>query len=265
MDSNKTGLTRFVFGYLSEWNWGLYFFILLFLGLPNVYQIYRTSIIGTALPDPGSLAIVSQWQFVGLVMEIFQEAMVLAIFFFLGSQIRSGKAVQLDRIKTVLFVIFVTSLAYSVGVFVFTDSFVEIIGTPEEIQEQTQLYLEISVFSLPFTILSMAIVVLFESLGMRRMVLVMALVNVAILFGLDMLFFGSGDMSLQADVIGVAWATLLSSLILFLFGFAMLFYTKRVHLRSLVTLPSFSGLRTYLRVGMWSGTDSAVRNAVTLS
>ena len=261
MDSNKTGLTRFVFGYLSEWNWGLYFFILLFLGLPNVYQIYRTSIIGTALPDPGSLAIVSQWQFVGLVMEIFQEAMVLAIFFFLGSQIRSGKAVQLDRIKTVLFVIFVTSLAYSVGVFVFTDSFVEIIGTPEEIQEQTQLYLEISVFSLPFTILSMAIVVLFESLGMRRMVLVMALVNVAILFGLDMLFFGSGDMSLQADVIGVAWATLLSSLILFLFGFAMLFYTKRVHLRSLVTLPSFSGLRTYLRVGMWSGTDSAVRNA----
>ena len=256
--ADGVGLLR---SYLTEWNWRLYFFILLFLGLPNIYQIYRTGIIGTELPDPGSLAIVSQWQFVGLVIEVFQEATVLAIFFFLGSQIRSGAAVQIDRAKTVLFVIFVASLAYSAGVFMFTDAFVEIIGTPEGIREQTQQYLGISVFSLPFTVLAVAIVVLFESLGMRRLVLVMAFVNVALLFGLDMLFFGSGELSLQADVIGVAWSTLLASLALFLFGLVLLFRTKHVQLRSLVVLPSFSGLRTYLRVGMWSGTDSAIRNA----
>ena len=261
MGSDKAGGVGLIRSYLAEWNWRLYFFILLFLGLPNIYQIYRTGIIGTELPDPGSLAIVSQWQFVGLVIEVFQEATVLAIFFFLGSQIRSGAAVQIDRAKTVLFVIFVASLAYSAGVFMFTDAFVEIIGTPEGIREQTQQYLEISVFSLPFTVLAVAIVVLFESLGMRRLVLIMAFVNVALLFGLDMLFFGSGELSLQADVIGVAWSTLLASLALFLFGLVLLFRTKRVQLRSLVVLPSFSGLRTYLRVGMWSGTDSAIRNA----
>ena len=261
MGSYKAGGVGLLRSYLTEWNWRLYFFILLFLGLPNIYQIYRTGIIGTELPDPGSLAIVSQWQFVGLVIEVFQEATVLAIFFFLGSQIRSGAAVQIDRAKTVLFVIFVASLAYSAGVFMFTDAFVEIIGTPEGIREQTQQYLEISVFSLPFTVLAVAIVVLFESLGMRRLVLIMAFVNVALLFGLDMLFFGSGELSLQADVIGVAWSTLLASLALFLFGLVLLFRTKRVQLRSLVVPPSFSGLRTYLRVGMWSGTDSAIRNA----
>ena len=261
MGSNKADGVGLLRSYLTEWNWRLYFFILLFLGLPNIYQIYRTGIIGTELPDPGSLAIVSQWQFVGLVIEVFQEATVLAIFFFLGSQIRSGAAVQIDRAKTVLFVIFVASLAYSAGVFMFTDAFVEIIGTPEGIREQTQQYLGISVFSLPFTVLAVAIVVLFESLGMRRLVLIMAFVNVALLFGLDMLFFGSGELSLQANVIGVAWSTLLASLALFLFGLVLLFRTKRVQLRSLVVLPSFSGLRTYLRVGMWSGTDSAIRNA----
>ena len=261
MSSGKAGGAGLVRSYLAAWNWRLYFFILLFLGLPNIYQIYRTGIIGTELPDPGSLAIVSQWQFVGLVIEIFQEAMVLAIFFFLGSQIRGGSAVQIDRAKTVLFVIFVASLAYSTGVFMFTDAFIEIIGTPEEIRDQTRQYLEISVFSLPFTVLVAAIVVLFESLGMRRLVLIMAFVNVALLFGLDMLFFGSSELSLQADVVGVAWSTLLASLALFLFGLAMLFRTKRMQLRSLVELPSFSGLRTYLRVGMWSGADSAIRNA----
>ena len=261
MNNGKAAGMGFLYSYITAWNWRLYFFILLFFSLPNIYQIYRTGIIGTSLPDPGSLAIISQWQFVGLIIEIFQEATVLAIFFFIGSQIRNSAAVQIDRAKTVLFIIFVASLAYSAGIFMFTDAFIEIIGTPEEIQEQTRQYLEISVFSLPFTVLAAAIVVLFESLGMRRLVLIMAFVNIALLFGLDMLFFGSGDLSLQADVIGVAWSTLLASLLLFLFGLGMLFRTKRVQLKSLVVLPSFAGLRTYLRVGMWSGTDSAIRNA----
>ena len=259
-DSRAAGKGAFS-RYLAVWNWRLYFFILLFLGLPNVYQIYRTRIIGTDLPDPGSLAIVSQWQFVGLVIEVFQEAMVLAIFFFLGSQIRASTVMQVDRVKTVLFVIFVASLACSVGIFLFTDAFIVMMGVPEEILEQTRQYLEITIFSLPLTVLSAAIVVLFESLGMRRLILVMAFVNVAILFGLDMLFFGAGELSLRADVIGVAWSSLLASLTLFLFGLFLLFRSKRVQARVLLSLPSFAGLRTYLRVGMWSGADSAVRNA----
>ena len=70
MAGDRPGLAVLVRGYLAAWNWRLYLFILLFLSLPNVYQIYRTGIIGTTLPDPGSLAIVSQWQFVGLVIEV---------------------------------------------------------------------------------------------------------------------------------------------------------------------------------------------------
>ena len=246
---------------LTAWNWRLYFFVLLFLGLPNIYQVYRTGIIGTTLPDPGSLAIVSQWQFVGLAVEILQEATVLAIFFFVGSQIRNSSDIQMDRAKTVLFVIFVASLAYAVGVFVFTDAFVDIIGTPEDIRDQTRQYLGISVFSLPFTVLSAAIVVLFESLGLRRLVLVMAFANVALLFGMDMLFFGEAGPSLMPDTTGVAWSALLASLLLFLIGLALLFRIKGTGFGSLLAMPSFSGLRTYLRVGMWSGTDSVIRNA----
>ena len=261
VNNNTPGAANLVRSYLAAWNWRLYFFILLFLGLPNVYQVYRTSIIGTTLPDPGSLAIVSQWQFVGLVVEVLQEATVLAIFFFVGSQIRNGSAVQIDRAKTVLFVIFVASLAYAAGVFAFTDAFIDAIGTPEEIRDQTGRFLQISIFSLPFTVLSVAIVVLFESLGMRHLVLVMALANVALLFGMDMLFFVESGPSLMPDTTGVAWSSLLAGLSLFLIGLALLFRVKGAGLKSLLALPSFSGLRTYLRVGMWSGTDSAIRNA----
>ena len=245
---------------LKQWDWRLFVFILLFLGLPNVYQLYRVHLVGTGIPDPSSLAIVSQWQFVGLVVEIFQEATVLAIFFFLGSQIRSGDAVQLDRTKSVLAFIFVASVIFSVGVFLFRDAFVTLIGTSPEIQAQTRSFLGISIFSIPFTLLAAAIVVLFEALGMRWLVLVMALVNVAFRLVLDSIFFGGHQFSLEASVTGVGWSTLLASVGVFLVGVALLLTTKRMPSHFLTTLPTFAKMREYLRVGLGSGADSLIRN-----
>ena len=47
--------------YVRVWDWRLFLFILMFLGLPNLYQLYRVRLIGNELPDPGSLAIVFRW------------------------------------------------------------------------------------------------------------------------------------------------------------------------------------------------------------
>ena len=246
--------------YIQAWDWRLFLFILLFLGLPNVYQLYRVYLIGNEIPDAGSLAIVSQWQFVGLVVEVFQEATVLAIFFFLGSQIRSGAAIQLDRAKSVLIFIFLASLVFSVGVFFFRDAFIALIGTSTEIQGQTRGFLGISIFSIPFTILAAAIVVLFESLGMRALVFVMAIVNVVLRFAFDSLFFGGYGFSLDAGVIGVGWATLLASVGLFAVGLALLLLSRGTLSEALKSPPSFADMGEYLRVGLGSGADSLIRN-----
>ena len=253
-------MTAYLREHIRIWDWRLFVFILLFLGLPNIYQLYRIYLVGNELPDPSSLAIVSQWQFVGLVVEIFQEATVLAIFFFLGSQIRSGAAIQLDRTKSVFAFIFLASLAFSAGVFIFRDAFIALIGASPEIEEQTRAFLGISIFSIPFTLLAAAIVVLFEALGMRALVFAMAIVNVALRFALDSLFFGGYGFSLEADVVGVGWSTLLASVGLFVIGFALMLRTKRVRMSELAARPSFADMREYLRVGLGSGADSLIRN-----
>lgn len=245
---------------LNLWDWRLFAFILLFLGLPNIYQLYRVRLIGNELPDPGSLAIISQWQFIGLVVEVFQEATVLAIFFFLGSQIRSAATLQLDRAKSVLSFIFIASIASSAGVFLFRDAFITLIGTSEAIQTQTSAFLGISIFSVPFTLLAAAVIVLFEALGLRRLVLIMALVNVALRFALDSLFFGGHGFSLEADVVGVAWSTLLASVGLLAVGLLLLARAKGLPPGFLTARPTFANMRDYLRVGLGSGADSLVRN-----
>lgn len=246
--------------YVTLWDWRLFLGILLFIGLPNIYQLYRVSLIGNEIPDPGSLAVVSQWQFVGLVIEVFQEATVLAIFFFLGSQIRKGTDIQMDRAKSVLTFIFLGSIAFSLGVFVFRDAFVTLIGTSPDIQAQTKAFLGISIFSIPFTLLAAAIIVLFESLGLRRLVFLMALFNVALRFVLDSVLFGGYAFSQDAGVLGVGWATLLASMGLFGIGMVLLLWTRSIPSGFFTTLPSFAGMREYLRVGLGSGADSLIRN-----
>ena len=246
--------------HLELWDWRLFAFILMFLGLPSVYQLYRVRLIGNELPDPGSLAIVSQWQFIGLVVEVFQEATVLAIFFFLGSQIRSAATKQLDRAKSVFVFIFIAALAFSVGVFLFRDTFIALIGTSEEIRAQTRAFLGVSIFSIPFTLLAAAVIVLFESLGLRRLVLIMALSNVGLRFALDILFFGGHAFSLEADVVGVGWSTLLASAGLLAVGLLLLSRAKELPPGYVTTRPTFSDMRDYLRVGLGSGADSLIRN-----
>ena len=246
--------------YVRVWDWGLFLSILLFVGLQNVYQLYRVRLVGAGLPDPESLAIVSQWQFVGLVVEVFQEASVLAIFFFLGSQIRNTDAVQLDRTKSVFAFVFLASLVFAAGVFIFRDGFIAVIGTPTEIQEQTRAYLGVSIFSVPFAVLGAAVVVLFEALGLRRLVFVMAVANVALRFLFDTLFFGEHAFSLRADVTGVGSATLLASMAVFAVGLSLLLRAKDVPPEVLKTLPTFTDMREYLRVGLGSGADSVIRN-----
>lgn len=246
--------------YASDWDWRLFSFIILFLGLPNVYQLYRVRLIGNEIPDTGGLAIVSQWQFVGLVVEVFQEASVLAIFFFLGSQLKRGRSIQLDRAKSVMSLILIASLAFSIGIYLFRDQFITLIGTSSDIQAQTRSFLGVSIFSVPFSLLSAAIVVLFQSLRMRGYVFLMAIVNVLLQFVLDSLLFGGYAFSLDTGVIGVAWSTLLSSAGLLLIGSSLLISDRRVSLEMLTTRPSFVGVKDYLRVGFGSGADSLVRN-----
>ena len=246
--------------HLKQWDWRLFAFILLFIGLPNVYQLYRVRLIGNELPDTGSLAIVSQWQFVGLAVEVFQEATVLAIFFFLGSQIRNGTAKQLDRAKSVFVFIFGAGFVFSVGVFLFRDAFITLIGTSPDIQTQTRTFLGISIFSIPFSLMSAAIIVLFEALQLRRLVFLMAIVNVVLRFVLDSLFFGGHSFSLEGSTAGVGWSTLLASVGLFIVGLLLLIGVKNVGPKSLLTRPTFSDMREYLRVGLGSGLDSLIRN-----
>jgi len=249
-----------LYAYLRLWDWRLFAFIFLFSGLPRVYEIYRVFLIGNEIPDSNALAIASQWQFVGIVTEVFQEASVLAIFFFLGSQLKRPLAEQIDRLKTVaLFIILVSGVA-AVGLFVFREQFVNIIGTPDAIRAETSEFLAISVFGIPFLLLSAASIVVLEALNKRKLIFALAFINVAVRYGFDSLFVGGLPFSLDGGVNGLAWAMLLANGVVFAIALTMLLISMRPSWRLLLSPPRLRGWRVYAGVGFGSGLDSLVRN-----
>ena len=258
--STQISMFRQLRSHLALWDWRLFTFILLFLALPGVYQLYRVHLVGNAIPDPGALAIVAQWQFVNLVIEVFQEATVLAVYFFVGSRIASSALVQLDRLKSVLVFIFVVSAVFAVAAFAFRGSFVEIVATPEAIQAETRDFLGITVLGTPFVLLYAASIVILQALNKRALILGMALLNVLVRFALDSLFFGGYGFSLDAGVIGVAWSSIVASVLLFAVAMYALLATMRVPASALLARPTFQDIRTYFGVGAGSGLDSLVRN-----
>lgn len=91
---------------LNSWNWILFVFILLYNVIPSIYRSYSIFLIGNKIPNINALSIVSQWQFVQVLFEIIQEAIVLPMFFFIGSRISQGKEAIAQRVKTSLSFIF---------------------------------------------------------------------------------------------------------------------------------------------------------------
>ena len=154
--------------------------------------------------------------------------------------------VQLDRLKSVLVFIFVISTVFAVAAFAFRGNFVEIVATPEAIQAETRDFLGITVLGTPFVLLFAAAMVILQALNKRALILGMAFLNVLVRFAFDSLFFGGYAFSLGAGVIGVAWSSILASILLFAVAMYALLTTMGVSASALLAKPTFQDIRTYV-------------------
>ncbi len=244
---------------LRQWDWGLFLLILLFMALPQFYRSYSIYLIGNAIPDANALATVAQWQFIELLLEVVQETFVLAIFFFVGRGLQSKEGPG-SPIRTSISSILVFSVALAGVLFALSDNFVSIIGTPEAIRETTSTFLKIKTAGIPIFLLSMASVIIVETVNRKRMLLTLAILQVVYRFILDSLFYGGYSFSLNLGVVGVGWADLAASLLLLVTALFMIRKLLFEKVKNLKAFFAFNDLKVYLRVGGWSGLDSLVRN-----
>ncbi len=244
---------------LSQWDWGLFVLIFLYMALPRFYRSYSVYLIGNTIPDTNALVTVAQWQFIELLLEIVQETFVLAIFFFVGRGMQRSDGPG-PPIRTALTSILLFGSVLAVILFILSDNFVAVIGTPESIRETTSQFLKIKTATVPLFLLSMASIIIVETVNRKRYILTLAILQVIYQFIFDSLFYGGYPFSLNLGVLGVAWSEVTASSCLFITTLFLLRHILFDKIRNLLSFFTLKDWKIYIRVGGWSGLDSLVRN-----
>jgi Na+-driven multidrug efflux pump len=244
---------------LRQWDWKLFFLILLYMALPQLYRSYSLYLIGNAIPDTNALATVAQWQFIELLLEVVQETFVLALFFLVGRGLQRKEGAG-PPVRTALSTILIFSVIFAGILFAFSGNFVSIIGTPESILETTSVFLKIKTAGIPVFLLSAASVIIVETINRKKMLLTLAVLQVVYRFVLDSIFYGGYSFSLNMGVLGVGWSDLIASFLLLVTVIFLMRRTIFDKIKSVTSFFSLDNFKIYLKVGSWSGLDSLVRN-----
>jgi Na+-driven multidrug efflux pump len=244
---------------LSQWDWSLFLLIFLYMALPQFYRSYSVYLIGNAIPSTNALATVAQWQFIELLLEVVQETFVLAIFYFVGKGIQSKEGPG-GQIRTSLTTIFIFSLVITAFLFSFSSHFVNLIGTPPDIQATTATFLKIKTAGIPILLLCTACIMIVETINRKKLILTLAIMQVVYRFIFDSFFYGGHSFSLNIGVIGVAWSDLAASSALLITMLTMIRNSLTRSIKHWFSVFSLKDWKTYMGVGGWSGLDSLVRN-----
>ena len=244
----------------ATWDWALFASIAFYIIVPSIYNSYSVFLIGNTPPNENNLEIVAQWQFVQVLFEIVQEALVFPIFYFVGSQISSHKEIILERIKTSLVLLLLILLPIMLSIFLGIDYFIDSIGTNESMVSETNTYLSIKIWALLFSILNIGLIIIIESLKFKKTLFFLVFVKLILFIFFDSLFFGGYSFSLEMGVVGVSISNLLVEFFIFLFLFVGLLRSFNISIIQFLKIPSFKNIRLFNRLSFGIAIESLVKN-----
>ena len=147
---------------LRRIHWKLFLALLLMGFCPAIYTTVRTYILGT-LPGEWSYSIAGQLSWVNLIYEILNEALILPLFFFVGSVVNDRKEFT-NRIRSGLLITLILYSILSAVVSIFAEPLLNAMATSKEIIRESVTYIRIesvaNVFSILFSFACVAIITL---------------------------------------------------------------------------------------------------------
>ena len=110
------------------------------------------------IPDQSALAIVGQFTFISVILEVIQEGVVNSLFHFVGKNYRGNRALAHTDFKLCLLVLLGLGTVLTVALLSLTPQFVKHINTPGPIVAATEQFLWWSAFSFPLVLVNQALV-----------------------------------------------------------------------------------------------------------
>ena len=244
---------------LRRFNCRLYFALLLTDLLPTIYTTVRIHYLGE-LPHNWGVNIASQLQWVNVILEVVQEALIKPLYFCIGLTIGNARETE-NKVKSGLFVTFLVYLVCASVIAGAASPLTDWMAQDEKLISKTVDYVRLELIGIVISNLVEFFMVVFVLLNAQRHIYVILAIKMSLSIVLDSFFLSESiDVSLKLGVNGIAYTNITTATVTFIYATCVFCRMYGYCLGR----PSFAWLREWSFVGLFSGLDSLIRNAAYL-
>lgn len=241
---------------IKSFDWRLWIVLSATLLIPAFYQTVRIFFLGD-MPADWGVNIASQLAWVNLIYEVMQEAFILPLFFLLGQAI-SNRAELENRTRTGIIITGGSYLLLSIIIVAFARPLCQFMASDPNTLDTTVEYIRLESIASSISIIAKFITVLFVTLKKDKYMYIILAVQTILSIILDTFLISDLSFSAQLGVNGIAIANIIASIVLVGLALAML-YREDIQLFRKKKLE-FAWLKSYGKIGLWSGLESLIRN-----
>ncbi len=237
------------------------FFALLVLGfVPTVYNTLRVFFLGQ-LPGEWSYSIAGQLSWVNLLYEILNEAIILPLFYFVGT-VKADKAEFANRIRTGMLISLGVYALLSAGVVVFAEHLLMLMATDASLIPASAVYIRIESVANIFSVLTQFALVALVTVDKSRYLYALTGVRLVLCLIADTFLVSTLPVSADLGVNGIGYSNILVNGLLLIVS-AILLAKEGIHVFSGEKLH-FAWAKEFAKIGSISGLESLVRNVAYL-
>ncbi len=223
--------------------------------IPAVYTLVNTFFIGQMQME--AIAISEQYENVGVILEILLETFPLAVLALVAQDMTRPETAR-QVVRSAMLMQLVLTVGFMVLILAGTGLFVSAINTPIEIQQRTEAFLQVKVLAVPFESLGLLFIIALKAMRKGGLAVGIAAAGVAMNVVLDVLLISNFSFSLHWGLMGSAWDYVVTKVAVFLVAGTAFYVTIRAKPELRIERKEANRI---LRIGKYTGLESAVRNA----
>ena len=241
---------------LRNINYKLYFALLILGFVPTIYNTVRVFFLGQ-LPGEWSYSIAGQLSWVNLLYEILNEAIILPLFYFVGT-VKNNKKEFANRVRTGMLIAFLVYAALSTVVFIFAEQLLMLMAADTAILADSVSYIRIESIANIFIVLTQFTLVALVTMNKSKYLYLLTGARLVLCLVTDTFLISSLPFSANYGVNGIGYSNIIVNVLLLI---ASVYFLQKENIRIFVKEKwDFAWTKEFAKIGGLSGFESLIRN-----
>ncbi|MBR5536277.1 MAG: multidrug transporter [Clostridia bacterium] len=242
---------------LCNINYRLFFALLATGFAPTCYNTVRVFFLGQ-LPNEWAYSIAGQLSWVNLLYEIANEALILPLFYFIGT-VREDRHEFANRIRTGLLITLGVYIPLSAAVLIFAEPMLSLMAADASILSPSASYIRIESVANVFAVLAQFTLIALTTVGKSKYLYAISFARLILCLVSDTFLVSTLPCSANLGVNGIGYSNIIVNALLLAISLFLL--AKKEGVSLFTRFPCrFAWAKALLTISGISGAESLVRN-----